>query len=279
MMAQETKKQVVDRFNREGALIWNEVHSGDITDIIQWEVKKRKEFARDFIRQQFYGKPAAILEIGCGAGRNLEQILSENPAWRGTGVDNASAMVDHCRKQYEGNKQVSFAMLDIDSGALDQKFDVIILLGVVGYLGSNSNAFRNIQRMLRPGGYVIFTFGKGFSVARTLRATVRFCIDKARWVWGRVVQRKASAAAGSRRSFFRNYTLSEVQRAFPPEWKMVSHVNLVFGAGILKRTSVRISQLLERFFTRRDIFRLALTSMVIAVNGSKNDDKGLGPGV
>ena len=52
---------------------------------------------------------------------------------------------------------------------------------------------------------------------------------------------------------------------------MVSHVNLVFGSGILKRTSVRLSQILERFFTQRDIFRLALTSMVIAVNDSKSD--------
>jgi len=276
MMAQEGKKQVVERFNREGALVWNQVHSGEIEDIIQWEVKKRKEFARDFIREHFQDKSAAILEIGCGAGRNLEEILSGNSFWRGTGVDNASAMIDYCRKQYEGNQQVSFEMLDIDSAALGQQFDVILLLGVVGYLDSNTAAFRNIQRMLRPRGYVIFTFGNAFSVARTLRSCARFCVDKIRWVWGSV-RRNGRPAAGSRSSFFHCYTLSGLRRAFPPEWRLVSHVNLVFGSGILKRTSVGISQFLERFFTRRDFFRLALTSMVIAVNDAKSDDRGARP--
>jgi 2-polyprenyl-3-methyl-5-hydroxy-6-metoxy-1,4-benzoquinol methylase len=261
---QETKKQVVERFNREGASVWNQVHTEDITDIIQWEVKKRKEFAREFIREHFQDKSAAILEIGCGAGRNLEEILSQNPSWRGTGVDNASAMIEHCRKQYEGNPQMSFEMLDIDSTALNQQFDVILLLGVIGYLDSNSAAFRNIQRMLRPGGYVIFTYGKGLSVARTLRAFARFGVDKIRRVLGRSV-------AGSQSSFFRCYTLSEVKQAFPPDLRMVSHLNLVFGSGILKRTSVQISRFLERIFTRHDPFRLALTSMVIAVNESKSN--------
>jgi SAM-dependent methyltransferase len=269
MVTQQTKQQVVDRFNRE-ALVWSEVHSGEISDIIQWEVKKRKEFARDFIRQRFQGKPAAILEIGCGAGRNLEEILSENPLWKGTGVDNASAMVEHCRKQYAGNSQVSFEILDIDSAVLEQKFDVILLLGVVGYLGSNSNAFRNIQRMLKPGGYVVFTFGKGLGVARGLRAAARFGTEALRAVY-RIVRRKPGSEG--RNSYFRNYTLSQIKSAFPSEWQMVSHINLVFTSGILKRTSVRISRVLERFFTKHDPLRLALTSMVIAVNDSKSGAK------
>jgi SAM-dependent methyltransferase len=267
MTQSETKKDVVERFNKE-ALVWKEVHSGEIVDIIQWEVKKRKEFAHDFIRQHFQGKPAAILEIGCGAGRNLEEILSENPLWKGTGVDNASAMVEHCRKQYATNPRVAFEILDIDSAALDQKFDVILLLGVVGYLGSNRTAFQNIQRMLRPGGYVVFTFGKGLSVARSLRACSGRSVDLLRGIF-RAVRR--IPGPGPRSSFFRNYTFSQVKRAFPPEWRMVSHVNLVFGSGILKRTSVQISRVLERFFTRRDPFRLALTSLVVAVNDSKSE--------
>jgi 2-polyprenyl-3-methyl-5-hydroxy-6-metoxy-1,4-benzoquinol methylase len=261
MTTEETKKQVVDRFNREGASVWNQVHSGEITDIIQWEVKKRKDFAREFIREHFLTKPAAILEIGCGAGRNLEEILSQNPQWKGTGVDNASAMIEHCRKQYQGSPQMSFEMLDIDSSALDRQFDVILLLGVVGYLDSNSAAFRNIQRMLRPGGYVIFTYGKGLSVARTLRAATR-------WARGCL---PGKSAGGSQSSFFRNYTLSDVTRALPPGLRMVSHENLVFGSGILKQTSVRISRFLERIFTRHDPFRLALTSLVVAVNEPTNN--------
>lgn len=268
MMVEQRKKQVVERFNREGAPVWSRVHSGEIEDIIQLEVQKRKEFARNFIRRQFHDQSAAIAEIGCGSGRNLEEIISENPSWSGVGVDNAAAMVEHCRKQYEANGQLSFDMLDIDTEALDRKFDVVILLGVVGYFSSNRNAFQNIQRMLRPGGYVIFTYGRGFSVARTLRAAFRCCKDTLRSAYCRFVQRKP--AAGPQPSFFRCYTFSDVKNAFPPQWRIVSHQNLVFGSGIFKRGSVRISRFLEKFFARCDLFRLALTSIVVAVNDSKD---------
>lgn len=268
MITPDTKKQVIDRFNRE-AMVWKDVHSGEIVDIIQLEVKKRKEFVREFINERFHNQPVAMLEIGCGAGRNLEEILSDNAAWEGMGVDNASAMIDHCRTQYKDNPKLSFETLDIDSNSLDRQFDVIFLLGVVGYLGSNSVAFRNIQRMLRPGGYVIFTYGRGFSAARAVRAGVGLF----RSGLSRMFQGKSNSPVRARPSFFRNYTFSDVKRAFPPEWRLVSHVNLVFGSGILKRTSVRISRLLEPLFTRFDPLRVALTSIVVVVNELKADAK------
>jgi hypothetical protein len=138
---------------------------------------------------------------------------------------------------------------------------VILLLGVVGYLGSNSNAFRNIQRMLRPGGYVVFTFGKGLGVARTLRAVFGY--------GGNILRRLIRPNRNSgpvRPSFFRNYTWTAIKKSFPSDWELVAYENLVFGSGILKATSVRISRFFERFFARHDIFRFALTSIVVAAN-------------
>src|SRR5204863_6892034 len=75
LIAQRTKSLVIERFNRE-ACIWDEVHTGDAKDIIQREVALRKAFTRRFISSRFQNRSAAILEIGCGAGRNLEEILS-----------------------------------------------------------------------------------------------------------------------------------------------------------------------------------------------------------
>src|SRR5205085_4953772 len=118
------------------------------------------------------------------------------------------------------------------------------------------------QRMLKPGGYVIFTYGKGFGVARGLRAATGLLRKMLRGLRGKT-------GSGPGASYFRNYTLSQVKQAFPQEWQLVSHINLVFGSGILKRTSVKISRTLERIFTRNDPLRLALTSMVVAVNEAK----------
>ena len=88
----DMNQHVVERFNRE-ADVWHQVHSNHARDIIQWEIKKRKLLARDFIHQQFRNKPAAILEVGCGAGRNLEEILNGNQNWTGKGVDVAPAVL------------------------------------------------------------------------------------------------------------------------------------------------------------------------------------------
>ena len=67
--------------------------------------------------------------------------------------------------------------------------------------------------MLKPGGYVIFTFGKGFGVARGLRAATGKLHQMFNAVRGKV------GSGGS--SYFRNYTLSSVKQAFPSEWRLV----------------------------------------------------------
>jgi SAM-dependent methyltransferase len=265
-MTTQIKEQVINRFNRE-ALVWNDVHSGEAVDIIQWEVKKRKQFARDFIAQKFSKRPATILEVGCGAGRNLSEIVSENPLWKGVGVDNAQAMVQHCQNAYAHNPQLAFQTIDIESTVLDQTFDVILLLGVVGYFQSNAAALRNVHRMLRPGGYVIFTFGKGLGLARGFRAGTRAAIDCGRRLYHFMLRKPYAVPE---RSLFCSYTSSSLKRAFPQEWRIVECMNLVFGSGMLKRTSVRISRFLEPLFGRHDPFRLALTSIIVVVNQPKN---------
>jgi SAM-dependent methyltransferase len=261
----QTKRRVVERFDQE-AEIWNEIHSGEARDIIQWEIVRRKVFAREFIRQRFHDRPAAILEVGCGAGRNLEEILSGNADWRGKGVDVAPAMIDCCRVRYQKDRQLEFEVMDIETEYLRESFDVILLLGVVGYLDSNSAAFRNIQHMLRPGGHVILTFGKAYTLSRCCRSVMRFCFRTLRSVWIRFGRRKVLFPDQSGGSLFRCYTLSSVTRSFPPEWRVASKANIAFGSGILGRLSVRISQLLERAFKHVDPFRLALTSIIVAVN-------------
>jgi hypothetical protein len=137
---------------------------------------------------------------------------------------------------------------------------------VVGYLKSNDLAFRNIERMLRPGGYVIFTVGKAWSVSRACRSAIRICKNVIRLTFGR---RNPSPLGTAKPSLFRCYNLSEIKCSFPPAWKVISVINLAFGSGILGRTSVAASRFLERLFLRRDPLRLALTSFVITTNHPK----------
>jgi SAM-dependent methyltransferase len=252
-------KRVVERFNRE-ADVWDHVHSNPATDIIQWEIKKRKLLARDFIYQQFKNKPAAILEVGCGAGRNLEEIFNGNQNWTGKGVDISPAMVERCEGQYQRRAQYSFEVLDIENEYLEERFDVIVLLGVIGYLDSNGAAFRNIQRMLRPGGFVIFTFGNAPSICRSLRSGWRLIKNVSK----HILRKSPEGKLVESKSLFRCYRRSEILNSIPSDWRLIDCIYLAFGVGIFGKMSVTISQIFERVFKDRDPFHLALTTFVIA---------------
>lgn len=262
MSIESRKRLVAARFEGE-ADTWRQVHSKRIKDIIQLEIARRKAIAREFIQQQFGGKPISILEIGCGAGQNLEEIVYSDARRQGKGVDVAQAMIESCRAQYHSKNRISFETLDIDTGYLNGQFDVIMLLGVVGYLGSNRMAFQNIQRMLRPGGYVILTFGKKYSLARLCRSLYQRSKDLVRRAVIRIAGQPLFGGRGSRENLFRCFSLSEIKRCFPPDWRLISSFNLAFGIGILPPK--RINALLERLFSRRDPLGLALSALIIAL--------------
>lgn len=265
MNEENQTRLVVRRFNSE-VEVWDDVHSGNNGDIIQWEIRKRKALSRDFIQQRFRGRAARILEIGCGAGRNLEEIVSANGNWSGKGVDVAPAMIDACRTRYQSENRLSFEVMDIEREHLEERFDVILMLGVVGYLTNNSVAFANAQRMLRPGGFVILTFGKAPSVSRFVRSASRRCKRQIRRAASRMAQRLFRQRNESEQTLFRCFSRSEIERSFPSEWRLLALYNIAFGTGILGTTSVRISQTLERIFAGRDPMLLALTCLLIVTD-------------
>jgi ubiquinone/menaquinone biosynthesis C-methylase UbiE len=93
-----------------------------------------------------------VLDVGTGTGRAARAVVSRFAAAEVTGIDVSAAMVEEARKNVEG---ASFQVGD--AAALpfpDGSFDLVTQVNMIPFLDE-------ISRVLRPGGWTIFTWTNG----------------------------------------------------------------------------------------------------------------------
>ncbi|MEX1026551.1 MAG: class I SAM-dependent methyltransferase [Candidatus Paceibacterota bacterium] len=231
-------EKIKNRFDLEPDL-WSEYHNKTRKTVIEREVYQRKALAKRAVKKYFQGRPAEILEVGCGTGDNLAEIVQEDEKWYGTGVDISPAMVQRATEKQSNERRLSFREMNIEKTVLDKKYDVVLLLGVVGYFGDNQKAFDTIFKALKPGGLFIFTYGNKKSIFRKVRNM-----------------------RSKKKSYFRSYYPSEMKKLLPPDGKIIEEHGLIYSTGFCKGVSVAISTILEKVITQ-DRFDQALTKLVI----------------
>ena len=112
-----------------------------------------KEFSTPVNLEAFkkYVRPeAAVLEIGCGYGRVLEE-LRLNGYLRLTGLDFSEKMIARGRKLFPG---LDLRVDDVANLA-DQSFDAVLLVAVLTCIVRDEDQLRllsEVRRILRPGG-------------------------------------------------------------------------------------------------------------------------------
>ena len=93
-----------------------------------------------------------VLDVGCGAGTNLELLASRFPGARVRGIDVERAPLRYCR---DGR---GLAVAQADAGRLPfvaGSFDLVAALDALEHLADDSAALREIGRVLRPGGVLV----------------------------------------------------------------------------------------------------------------------------
>lgn len=100
----------------------------------------------------------SILEIGPGYGRLLDQILKEGLLFQSyLGLDLSQGRINRLTEKYQGDERVKFLLGDVETFQLDQRFDLCISSATFVHLYPDcSKALRNIERHLKPGGYLAF---------------------------------------------------------------------------------------------------------------------------
>lgn len=105
-------------------------------------------------------KGDALLDLGCGAGFDLyvaDRLLGG--AGRLCGVDLTEEMVRLAQKNLALAGVTSAEITQVDSEVLpygDRSFDVVISNGVINLAPDKEAAFRELHRVLKPGGRLQF---------------------------------------------------------------------------------------------------------------------------
>lgn len=128
-----------------------------------------------------------VLDLGCGPGGPLAFILKESGC-TGMGVDVSDTAIEAARRRgsslgIEGRLTVRQADIDEPLPLPDHAFDVVVSLDVILHARDRLKVFREVARVLTPGGRFLFTdagvltgsISNGEVAARSLHGFTQLC--------------------------------------------------------------------------------------------------------
>lgn len=114
-----------------------------------WHISKRK-IVRSLIEKYRLSKNPKILDIGCGTGKNIEELQDLGEIY---GLDTSKEALDFCRKRGLNNLILGSAEKTTLKNAT---FDIITLLDVLEHTDDNK-ALNETFRILKKGGIIVIT--------------------------------------------------------------------------------------------------------------------------
>lgn len=136
---------------------------------------QRRKYPDIAIRHQYFlemldGTSGRVLEIGCGSGQMLHDLLQRR--YEVVGVDLSPGMIEASRRLIQErlpDAKMQLLVGDIESLCFPSaSFDVVLAAGVIEYLGSDEKSFREISRVLKPGGVVLLSVRNLVNLSRWL---------------------------------------------------------------------------------------------------------------
>jgi trans-aconitate methyltransferase len=102
-----------------------------------------------------------ILDIGCGDGKITASIAKKCPQGSVVGLDISPSMIDFASAHYLPSPNLRFLQGDAADLPFENQFDLAVSFSTLHWVLDQSNALRQIQKALVPGGKIyLMTYGK-----------------------------------------------------------------------------------------------------------------------
>jgi 2-polyprenyl-3-methyl-5-hydroxy-6-metoxy-1,4-benzoquinol methylase len=162
------KQETVNAYFKSQSSYWKDVYAG--TDVQGDIYRERHAAALAWIDSLALAPGSRVLDIGCGAG--FMAVALAQRGFRVEAVDAAEAMVELARRHAAESGTTDVLCVDLgDVYSLafeNDAFDLVIALGVIPWLGRPEQAIREMARVTRPGGHVIFNAANSLGLCRLL---------------------------------------------------------------------------------------------------------------
>lgn len=148
------QQQRVQRFF-DAAESWKGKMYSDKDDRFNRAMIRRKDLTFDMLRRADALTIGRSLDIGCGCGIYSKEL--EGMGFETYGVDVSGEMIEECRNilsipaEEFDNRFMPANVEELPFGS--ESFDLVLSVGVFGYLLKDHAAVQEIVRVLKPGGY------------------------------------------------------------------------------------------------------------------------------
>lgn len=133
------------------------------------EMVDRKNAVLGFIEEHAGCRKVLALDLGCGSGMTMRDILERGHAV--IGADITEAMLNQARAVVRDSTpgQAQLILSDAENIPFeDNSFDVVLCVGVLQYLQTDQHAVREMSRVVRDGGLVVMTLPNIFRINNLL---------------------------------------------------------------------------------------------------------------
>ena len=135
---------------------------------LQWASDAPSAIVMDIMQKYGIGRNAAILELGCGEGRDACELLGWGYAL--TATDISPEAIRYCREKWPEH-EVHFQVLDCIGGEWEEKYDFIYAIAVVHMLVEDDDRatfYRFFREHLKEKGIaLICTMGDGEMIVKS----------------------------------------------------------------------------------------------------------------
>jgi trans-aconitate 2-methyltransferase len=116
-----------------------------------------------------------VVDAGCGSGRVTEQLVERLSSGRVIAVDGSEAMVEKAKERL--GDRADYLVADLVELHLPDPVDIVFSTATFHWILDHDRLFRQMRRVLRPGGRLVVQCGGVGNVARHTEAIAAVAAD------------------------------------------------------------------------------------------------------
>lgn len=178
--------------DKEVASYWNDKYEQDYHPYLHG----RQQRVLEMIANLNLPEGSRCLELGCGGGQNALKYLDFG--FEVHGIDSSDELLTAANEMAISEPKLSFSNVDLNLKMPfdEESFDLVVIVGTLQYLMEPSSCIKEVNRILKPGGYFIVCQRNAlsFNVLRRPLSFLSCLISQEGFEWG---GRQVSTSIGS----------------------------------------------------------------------------------